>query len=233
MKKGYLGIFLNLIDLDNNLIIDLKKLDYYIFIITNDDFSTYEQKYQFINFINPDKFDTLKIKLTYLIVINNLSYFIDYSFFTNTLFFWIKNEINYIYKNFILENKGNILYNNIKHLINYLKNDSLTQIDHANFITGNIIDFIIEDNNLIYSFFDYIPEFEGYTFLPNFDFYGNDIYSDTSGRTFSELKKIADGLKECKGFNTYGYFKNKIESKIYLKNNINFIDGFYIKNEFI
>jgi len=68
-----------------------------------------------------------------------------------------------------------------------------------------------------------------YLFLKNSDSFGNDIVH-ISNKSINELISFADDLDDCIAFNTYGYFKNKINSDfINLQNIYNNPDGLYIK----
>ena len=69
---------------------------------------------------------------------------------------------------------------------------------------------------------------ENFIFIKNLDIIGNDIYR--FNKPIEELFKIAISNKNCIGFNTLGFFKNKIdnlEKSNYFNNN----DGIYIKKE--
>jgi hypothetical protein len=67
-----------------------------------------------------------------------------------------------------------------------------------------------------------------YIFLPNKDSFSNNI-TFLPNKTIKEMFTIADSLDNCIAFNTYGFFKNKINSNyVNLPNKYNFIDGIYI-----
>jgi GR25 family glycosyltransferase involved in LPS biosynthesis len=88
----------------------------------------------------------------------------------------------------------------------------------------NAIDLtnIVEENTISN---DLINKF---TFIPNLDIIGNDIYYHK--KEISNLIMIANDDDKCIGFNTLGFFKNKIDvftpSKYFKES-----DGFYIKTE--
>ncbi|MCJ7638179.1 MAG: glycosyltransferase family 10, partial [Nitrososphaeraceae archaeon] len=52
--------------------------------------------------------------------------------------------------------------------------------------------------------------FEDYNFYPNLDSYGNDL-GRNNRLSIEELKELADKNEKCKGFNTFGFLKHKIE----------------------
>lgn len=85
--------------------------------------------------------------------------------------------------------------------------------------------------------FEKIPNnyvFDNYVFYPGKDSYGGDIrevYAD-----IPTLKKMADNLEHCVGFNTYGYLKNHIVPTgnfIDIGNEYYDIDGLYVKKSFV
>lgn len=78
----------------------------------------------------------------------------------------------------------------------------------------------------------------GYTFIPNKDCFGNDLFAkDIESFDFNIYKQIADDLPMCKGFNTRGYFKKElchINKMIPLENKQDLVlDGIYIKNNYL
>ena len=74
-------------------------------------------------------------------------------------------------------------------------------------------------------------EYEDYIFYRNKDKIGNDIitYND---KKIEEIKELSDRNVECKGFNTKGKLKYKIEEMIEMSAG-NYNDGIYVKKEMI
>jgi GR25 family glycosyltransferase involved in LPS biosynthesis len=69
---------------------------------------------------------------------------------------------------------------------------------------------------------------KNFIFLPNKDSFGNDILH-ISSKSIDELIQVCLNLDNCICFNTYGYYKNKLEdSLINLPNNLFNPDGLYI-----
>ena len=67
-----------------------------------------------------------------------------------------------------------------------------------------------------------------YLFLPNQDSFGNDIIH-YGNQSIQDLFILSEANDECIAFNTYGYFKNKINDElIHLSNVYNQPDGLYI-----
>ena len=76
----------------------------------------------------------------------------------------------------------------------------------------------------------HITELDGYTFFINKDQHGFDL-EHLSGRGMGELKKVADTLPNCIGFNTGGYLKFAIKKLTPYPNDPGKISGSYIKND--
>ena len=72
--------------------------------------------------------------------------------------------------------------------------------------------------------------FEDYTFYPNQDSSDNDM-GYLSGKSLEELKQISDSYPDCAGFNTIGFFKNKIKHESeFIDLNIGSVnEGLYVK----
>ena len=83
------------------------------------------------------------------------------------------------------------------------------------------------------NFIEKKPEiFEDYTFYPNKDSVGNDIYSCTT-LTIPEMKNLADTIPNCVAFNTIGYFKYAIGSDFKeIRPEISG-EGLYVKKDFL
>jgi len=78
-----------------------------------------------------------------------------------------------------------------------------------------------------------IVELDGYNFIMNRDQYYHDIIH-LPNKSIGELKKVADSLENCVGFNTAGYLKSHITSDLsnYPNQNANTISGLYVKKSF-
>jgi len=75
-------------------------------------------------------------------------------------------------------------------------------------------------------------DIDGYRFYSNMDSHGNDITYIGGGKSVSELKEIADSMKDCIAFNTLGWFKHSVLKEdelkyLYLSDKV--ADGLYIK----
>lgn len=81
----------------------------------------------------------------------------------------------------------------------YVANPSLVTSDFMTF-TNNI------DSDIHYN---HLTIFDDYTFYPLQDSYGHDIRRENN-TSFWHLKQVCDNDPECRGFNTLGYLKNKI-----------------------
>ena len=126
-----------------------------------------------------------------------------------------------------------IIYNNAEELTNIFINFDQIRKRHINW-TGyidytpdkvmKIFDkvFIKEEDNL------YLPLLDKFIFIPQLDHNGDDLYYNK--QSLSKLFDIADKDKNCKGFNTLGFFKSKIDlnnlqKSVYFK----VTDGLYVK----
>lgn len=97
--------------------------------------------------------------------------------------------------------------------LGYCKND-ITNITFSEYLSG--------DGNGIY-----ILKSAFFTFIPNYDQYGNDmIHLDLP---LEKLMKYAILDNNCVAFNMNGFFKNKIDNLSYSKT----YEGIYIKNKFL
>jgi hypothetical protein len=183
-------------------------LDYLIdnnFIIYIIDDSNNNELLEDIYYLKPEIFNSLDISLNFLYIVDDLNYFINWSFKSKVII--VEEEIR----------KTRItLFENIKDNITELKKKEIDLCD------------ILKKYDLK---FDYILEFDDYEFVSNIDVMGYDIFNvNPNEKTIREMKNIADNLEDCKCFNTWGYFKNKIDvEKIFLKNKFHPIDGIYIK----
>jgi GR25 family glycosyltransferase involved in LPS biosynthesis len=73
--------------------------------------------------------------------------------------------------------------------------------------------------------------FDKYVFITNLDYHGSDLYYNNA--SLIKLIDIADKDNLCVGFNTLGFFKNKIElNKLCNSNYFKTNDGIYIKTEY-
>ena len=212
MCKGIIGIYSDIKYITDELLLELSISDYYIFIISN-----VKRENKSIYYFTPEEFNTLKTKLSYLIIIDDLSYFLKWSFDSVKVFYWVKTDII-----------NKILLNNIKKNIDLFIISEETQIVEENKVIYSNLNKILNENKSSYNINDYINVFEDYIFIPNGDYMGNDIF-DVRNKSIYELKQIADNLEDCVCFNTWGYFKNKMEKYIILENRFNIIDGVYIK----
>jgi GR25 family glycosyltransferase involved in LPS biosynthesis len=248
-RKGFIGCALS----HYNIWIDLlkeKDLEYYI--IFEDDIILSE--YFNINFEKTKKY--LKNNLEFIDILflgyhtynsNNL----DINSYSNDIFTVIPTNKNQyvggtfsyiITKNGAKKMLDYIDNNGIKHGIDYLFkiNQSLNIYE----VYPNIVfsKWVSNDNNDVDS--DIQKEFEcfdfdtidditnnkniNFIFIPNLDHHDDDIYF--SEISLDEKFKLAEKDPNCIGFNTLGFFKNKIiidnlKSSIYFKDN----DGIYIK----
>lgn len=83
-----------------------------------------------------------------------------------------------------------------------------------------------------------IIQLEGYTFFPNRDIFGNDLFmQNIDSYDFHKYKIIADELPMCKAFNTLGYFKKdlcNLNKMCILENKQEFVvEGVYVKNIYV
>ena len=78
-----------------------------------------------------------------------------------------------------------------------------------------------------------IIELDGYNFIVNRDQYYHDIIH-LPNKSIGELKKVADSLENCVGFNTAGYLKSHITTNLsnYPNQNGSTISGLYVKKSF-
>ena len=81
-------------------------------------------------------------------------------------------------------------------------------------------------------------EFDDYTFFPNRDSFGMDMYHITTSdeESILKLKEQADLESNCVAFNTYGFLKyniHKTDKFIYLQTVHSFTDGIYVKKQHI
>lgn len=226
MENNYcIGIFSDLNLIDENDLKYLLKQKYLVYIINNNNINKLINN---IYYLTPIIFNNLDIKLNYLLIIDDLNYFINWSFKCDFLIYKLKNKLNNIN-----------LFENIK------KNINIIQIENNEFfescfndendpkiITCDNLEKIIDNYPFDFNLNDYIVELEGYKFIPNMDYRGSDIFNiNPTEKNIRELKLISDNLEDCKCFNTWGYFKNDIieANSIFLKNKYNIIDGLYIK----
>lgn len=143
------------------------------------------------------------------------------------------------------EGNGTINFDSVYQINNYFKDDDLNEVDAENELDLSDIDpetdedlynktilklnselICNEDNQLS----DKINIFEDYLFIPNLDFYGNDMHSiNPVSKSIKEYKFLADKDPECIGFNTWGYFKQDFGNICFLRNQGYKVDGFYVK----
>ena len=211
MYNGFIGIYSSLENINENLISQIKELNFYACIINKNNKNIIKDN---VYYYTPEKINELNITLSYLIIIDDLTYFMNCSLNSKKIFFYIKSK-NY--------------------LINFLENvkDNINEINEISEIDNINIKELIVNNKINYNISDYIVEFEDYVFIPNYDYVGNDVFNiNIYEKPISEIKLIADNIEDCVCFNTWGYFKNKMENPIFLSNRFNIVDGLYIKKEF-
>lgn len=161
----------------------------------------------------------------YCIVLNNKINF-EKEFSLNEIINYIKtnniellnltnNNNSRIFGAYVISKKlaRSIEYINIKHSI-------FDDIKYENYVICNYSE--IEELNY--------EKLDGYEFLSQLDYYGNDIRY-IGKMPYSEMKKICDKEPDCVGFNTNGYIKCKNETlcKLYLSTDVT--QGFYKKIE--
>jgi GR25 family glycosyltransferase involved in LPS biosynthesis len=102
-----------------------------------------------------------------------------------------------------------------------------TNVDNANaYHLNNVSQFNNNNNNNNKNNNKIVDN--NYLFLPNQDSFGNDIFH-YGGQSIQDLFILSQTNEDCIAFNTYGYFKNKInDTFISLSNVYNQPDGIYI-----
>lgn len=137
-----------------------------------------------------------------------------------------------------------IQLNGIKRAIDYVVYDSDLQLyeTHPQIVMSDSVqdsDFFVDSNiqrdltTVDFPHLDHNYNFDDYDFYPSLDSFGNDIMQ--SYADIPNLKKIADSMDNCVGFNTYGWLKYDISSNykfIFLNNRFYTPDGLYIKKSF-
>jgi len=80
--------------------------------------------------------------------------------------------------------------------------------------------------------YDHLEVEDEYIFLSKMDSKGHDIHRCTKYMQYHDLKKIANSLENCVAFNSYGYFKSKVEKPlIQLPNAMSNKHGLFVKRE--
>jgi GR25 family glycosyltransferase involved in LPS biosynthesis len=204
---------------ENNLnIIDFLFLGYHTYNSNNLDINSYVNDNFSIILCNRDNY--LGGTFSYIITKNGAQKMLTY--IENN---GIKHGIDYVIK--INKNLNMYeVYPNIvfsKWVSNGCSNiDSDIQKDIECFNFDNIENIIIKKDE------DYLNDNINFIFIPNLDHQDNDIYFNKL--SLDEKFKHAEQDPNCSGFNTLGFFKNKIDidnlkSSIYFKDG----DGIYIK----
>jgi hypothetical protein len=118
-----------------------------------------------------------------------------------------------------------------------IKNETANKLLKTNEYTKTIYDTLLDDNEYTimhnrmctYTPPQYNKEWTDYKFYRGQDSFGKDI-EYYMGLTSTGLKEISDNNPKCKGFNTLGWLKHTISSKLCnLYGNRNLDDGLYVK----
>ena len=205
--------------IENNLnTIDFLFLGYHTYNSNNLDINSYSNDTFSVIPCNRDSY--LGGTFSYIITKNGAQKMLEY--IKNN---GIKHGIDYVIK----INKNLNMYEVYPNIIfskwvsnGYSNIDSDIQKDIECFNFDNIEDIIVKKEK------DYLNDNINFVFIPNLDHQDNDIYFNKL--SLNEKFKLAEQDPGCSGFNTLGFFKNKIDvdnlkSSIYFKDG----DGIYIK----